>query len=101
MKSTYKLGKQSKGNNSCFMINSILGLCKSLQKLANAKVKEVKIPKIKNQKKTLLTDDQVREARTMHEVQGISQDKIALHFGLSLRYTKTLLDYTTRSKVLI
>lgn len=51
--------------------------------------------------KTILTDAQVREARRMHEVDGKPAAEVAEHFGMTIEYTRKLLRYETRSRILI
>ena len=51
---------------------------------------------------TLLTDDQVRECRRLHEKEGWSRPRLVAkyaEFGVTDYYMYRLLDYQTRSKV--
>lgn len=49
---------------------------------------------------TLLTDDQVLEARALHEFDGWPERDITKAFSLSPTYTRQLLTYLVRSKLI-
>lgn len=51
-------------------------------------------------KTVLLTDDQVREARRLHEKEMWSKKALAEKYGTSEPYMYHLLTYTTRTKVI-
>lgn len=51
--------------------------------------------------KTILDDDQVRAARRMHEIDKKPAAEVAEHFGMTIDYTRKLLRYETRSRILI
>lgn len=51
-------------------------------------------------KKCLMCDDQVREARRLHEVDGKRIGELAVQFNVKHVYMKRVLNYIIRSKVL-
>lgn len=98
--STWNMRGGNRGGGSSSIVSAGLGLNRTLQKIA-ASIPNPIIIKVKkpSAQKTLLTDDQVRDARRSHEINGETRDQIAARFGLTIAYTGQLLSYATRSKV--
>ena len=77
-----------------------LHLTRALAKIANEPTPRAPKPAPKKPcRPLLLTDDQVREARRLHEFKNVSAREIELKFGLSKQYVQSLLSYQTRSKI--